>query len=166
MHKSRIAFAAFILLLLMSSLAFAQDQQATRPFRMTTYGAVLDEAPSAACPFLEVHAAEAGNATHMGEVTVTRTHCFSPTHDPAFYNGRWETVAANGDKIWGSYEGNGVPLEFDEQGNPTLIQITAPFTIDGGTGRFEGATGEGVTSGTLSFITHAGTFVSEGSITY
>lgn len=166
MKRSKIIFVALLLTLVISSMALAQDNTVERPFRMTSSASVLNEAPSADCPFLDVNVGGTGNATHMGQVTVSRNHCFSPAHDPAFYDGTWEVIAANGDKIWGTYEGNGVPIAFDDQGNPILLQITAPFTIDGGTGRFQGASGSGITRGTLDMRTHAGDFVSEGNITY
>lgn len=166
MRLSKSLLIVVGLALLAGSIAYAQGSRVERPFRMTAYASVLDEAPSADCPFLEVNVGGEGEATHMGAVTVSRTHCFSPTSDPAFYNGRWRATAANGDAIWGTYEGNGVPLEFDDQGNPTLIEITVPYTIEGGSGRFEGATGEGVTTGKLNMLTQDGNFVSEGTITY
>jgi hypothetical protein len=166
MRLSKSLLIVVGLALLAGSIAYAQGSSVERPFRMTAYASVLDEAPSDDCPFLEVNVGGEGEATHMGTVDVSRTHCFSPTSDPAFNNGRWRATAANGDAIWGTYEGNGAPLEFDDQGNPTLLEITGPYTIEGGSGRFEGATGEGVISGQLNLLTHGGNFVSEGTITY
>ncbi|MDX1665317.1 MAG: hypothetical protein R3272_16105 [Candidatus Promineifilaceae bacterium] len=137
------------------------------PFHMSTYEVVTSQAPSAECPFLHVQVEGQGTATHLGKVTVTRDHCFSPTNNPPIYNGSWEAVAANGDTIWGSYEGSLTPTAFDENNNPIRGAITAPFTIDGGSGRFEGATGAGtIVAEDYDLITNEADFESEGWIEY
>ena len=150
-----------------------QQAQAADPeggqhqFRMSTYEVVTAQSSSATCPFEHVEVEGAGTATHLGRLTVTRNHCFSPTNDPPIYNGWWEAVAANGDKIWGTYEGSLVPTAFDDNGNPIRGIITSPFTIDGGSGRFDRATGAGTTvAEEYDLITNEAGFEAEGWIEY
>lgn len=159
--------ALVLTLVLVLNNAASANESVERPFKMVEYGYVIDEGPDVGdCSFATVEAGGEGNATHMGLVRIDRSHCFDPTNDPVLYDGYWEAVGANGDKIWGSYTGALVPTEFDENGVPIRGTITSPFTIDGGTGRFEGATGEGVTTSDYDMVADEGEFVSEGTIVY
>lgn len=134
------------------------------PFRMTTYEAVVgDEIPTGRCGFAEVFVEGQGTATHLGAVTVYRTHCFNPFQNPPIYDGQWKAIAANGDEIRGSYSGSLVPTEFDEDGNPVKGIINSHFTIEGGTGRFATASGGGTTTAMYDLVADAGNFVSEGT---
>jgi hypothetical protein len=168
---SYLAGAVTVMLLALSVVLWQQaaavaQEPVERPFRMQTVGVVLSEEPSADCPVLQTVVESSGTATHMGAVTLTRTHCFSPTGDPPISDGYWEAFAANGDRIWGSYQASLVPTQFDDQGQPIVGLITAPYTVEGGIGRFEGATGEGTTSGEFDLVNGIGDFVSEGWIRY
>lgn len=160
-----VLFFVFVLTAVMIGQVQAGEQN-DLPFTMHTYGWVVAEAPSADCPFAEVSVEAFGTATHLGSVTVQRTHCFSPFNNPPIYNGYWEATAANGDRVWGSYSGSLVPTVFDDQGNPIRGEITAPYTIDGGTGRFANASGSGLTIGDYDLVADAGGFVSNGRIEY
>lgn len=143
------------------------DEQVERPFRMQTYGYVVEEGPDVGdCSFETVITKGEGTATHMGAVKVDRTHCFSPFSNPPIYDGEWQAEGADGSKIFGTYEAYMTFTEFDANGNPIRGQITAPFTITGGTGRFAGATGGGVTTADYDLVTDDGQFLSEGTITY
>lgn len=76
----------------------------------------------------------AGTATHLGRYSYTADECFDPgtgtfTGDPTF-------TAANGDQLWGSYEGQVAPTS-----DPNVITYTETLTISGGSGRFLGASG-------------------------
>jgi hypothetical protein len=57
-----------------------------------------------------------------------------------------------------------VPTEFAEQGNPIRGLITSPFTIEGGTGRFADATGQGTATGDYDLVADEGDFSSVGTI--
>ncbi len=162
-----IGMVALVLtLVLVLNNAASANEPVERPFKMTEYGYVTDEGPDVGdCAVVTVEASGEGNATHMGLVSITRTHCFDFEHDPPIYDGEWEAVAANGDKIWGTYSGVLVPTEFGDNG-PIRGTITAPFTIDGGTGHFEGATGGGITTSDYDMVADEGEFVSEGTIVY
>jgi hypothetical protein len=69
-----------------------------------------------------------GRATHMGKVTASQSHC--PALDEYIGDGRITIVAANGDKVYGTYD-------YDPNDETNVI----PITITGGTGRFKGASG-------------------------
>jgi hypothetical protein len=142
------------------------EQPVERPFQMKSFDYVTQEGPNVGdCPVITVEIGGEGNATHMGQVSISRRHCFNPAEDPPISEGYWEVEGANGDKIWGSYSAVLVPTEFD--GNvPIRGEITGPFTIDGGTGQFEGATGEGVTTGDYDLVADSGDFITEGTIIY
>ena len=73
-----------------------------------------------------------GHGTHIGKITATEF--FNPFFNPADPDSVFATyvkVAANGDELYGEI----IP---DDPLNPFT---TGSLTIDGGTGRFEGATG-------------------------
>src|SRR5262245_13700854 len=73
-----------------------------------------------------------GNATHLGDFSVTMPHFVTP---PTAV-GTFEFVAANGDKIFGTMTGDSVPAEM-----PNFLRIVETANITGGTGRFDGAGG-------------------------
>lgn len=137
-----------------------------RAFGMTSDEVVVGEEPTEECPVVQVTIEGSGHASHLASVAVTRTHCFDPDSDPAITDGRWEAVAENGDRVWGSYFGHLVASEFDAEGKPVRGTITSPYTLEGGTGRFEGATGEGITTGDLDLVAEEGRFRTEGWIWY
>jgi hypothetical protein len=81
-----------------------------------------------------------GYATHLGETTWYTGDmwaCFDGTQ-----GGTMEFTAANGDQLFGAFEGTwtGIP--------PNPVTFLGTFWLTGGTGRFEGVTGNGTYSGT------------------
>lgn len=90
------------------------------------------------CPAFEVSSEGRGTGTHIGDFTLVRRHCFTPTNHPAFageviHDGAYEITTANGEKLCGTYSGGLQPTEFGDQG-PIRGVITSPSTIEGGTG--------------------------------
>jgi hypothetical protein len=88
-----------------------------------------------------------GTCTHMGKVTVYQHHMVVPAADGGidFYNGEFFWTAANGDIVMGTYSGHMTP-------NPAgYLDIHGYWYIDGGTGRFQHATGQGPASGIQHF---------------
>ena len=98
-----------------------------------------------------------GEATHLGRVTVRIEFCFdvtdqldgalSPGESMPYWDGEGILTAANGDELHIAIAGAVVPStdpEFD-------LEFSDPFQITGGTGRFAGASGEGVTSSFVIF---------------
>ena len=91
-----------------------------------------------------------GRVSHLGRSTLTGDHC---TPEDIYYPDPSESsvatlVAANGDKVYLEYHGECPPL--DTVPIPGVLTCSFEFDVDGGTGRFDGATGEGI--GTLSMI--------------
>ncbi len=128
------------------------------PFKGTfsAIGTAAD-VPGDRCPALTVHIEGPGTATHLGSLTTVQSHCVEPGSF-AFTNGQFTLTAANGDQLFGTYQGEFMPLE------PPLFTIDGAFTFTGGTGRFDGATGGGDASGTQDLATGAATVVLEGTI--
>jgi len=91
-----------------------------------------------------------GRVSHLGRSTLTGTHCtpggiYYPDLDQP--PSEATLVAANGDKVDMIYHGECPPLTLDIG---EVLICSFEFEVDGGTGRFEGATGRG--SGTLSMV--------------
>jgi hypothetical protein len=128
------------------------------PFKGTfsAIGTAAD-VPGDRCPALTVHIEGTGTATHLGSLTTVQSHCVEPSSF-AFTNGQFTITAANGDQLFGIYQGEFLPLE------PPVFTLDGRFTFTGGTGRFDGATGGGDASGTQDLATGAATVVLEGSI--
>jgi hypothetical protein len=108
-------------------------------------------------PQLFVDASGSGNATLLGRYTVSYEAVVNIQPDgTGLASPTAHLVAANGDSLFA--EGTGVGTSTD---TPNISQIVEVYTITGGTGRFEGATGTftvnrlvnlvtGATSGTLN----------------
>jgi hypothetical protein len=76
----------------------------------------------------------AGNATVLGSFTGTST--FTPNLCDGSYTGAFNWVAANGDRLSGSFMGQNIP-----SGTPGVFNNFETAVITGGTGRFKHATG-------------------------
>jgi len=74
-----------------------------------------------------------GTATHLGQWTVTGNVQYTPVNGVLKSSGNATLTAANGDKLQVHIEGILDPVAAVDQG---------VFSFVGGTGRFEGATGE------------------------
>ncbi len=89
------------------------------------------------CTESSVHIGLAGTGTisHLGRTTVVQSHCFNPSTGE-YTAGVMTLTAANGDQVFTTYAGE----------RTSEAQAEVQFTITGGTGRFEGASGGGVLS--------------------
>lgn len=174
MKRSYLLIGVPILVLLVAALGLSQmraEAVQSGPFRAGGPEGVTFEAPDPdVCgpDRLRVDVEGSGEATHLGRYQITRQHCFNPGETPpTFEDGVFEMRAANGDSVAGTYSGVLADvLEVDQDGNPVVILIDAPFVITGGTGRFSDAQGEGSTEGTFNLVTQQGEFSMEGTITY
>src|SRR2546422_6247128 len=108
-----------------------------------------------------------GHFEHLGKTTFANTASetgAAETCEGGFVANEQETfTAANGDELFSSATDVGCPT------SPTAFQLTASFTITGGTGRFADASGSGTTqlTGVDTSMT-TGTFsgTSTGTISY
>lgn len=93
-----------------------------------------------------------GQATHLGKFSTRITFCVDPTdllddgtltgdESSPYNSGQGVITAANGDELY--FTAEGVVLPTDEPGYN--FEFQDPFTFAGGTGRFAGATGGGIT---------------------
>ena len=102
-----------------------------------------------------------GNATHLGHFTTTMSFC-ADNLTFTYKNGEGEFVAANGDKLYfyipsPDSVGHIIPIV-----DPLYeLQFQDPFTFNGGTGRFEGALGEGYTNSFVNLFDDDGNFIPE-----
>jgi hypothetical protein len=74
-----------------------------------------------------------GTATHLGRYTATFTATVNLATGTA--TGTFTFTAANGDQLFSTFDGVGVPVE------PGIASITETATIERGTGRFADVTG-------------------------
>lgn len=95
------------------------------PFR-GSFTTVTDVPPPSA------HATAEGTATNLGRFTGTLTADVNPDSTST---GTFNFTAANGDRLSGTFVGQGVFTP------PNTARITEVATIENGTGRFAGATG-------------------------
>jgi len=121
------------------------------PFHTTSYSfRTTAVASSSDCNAGErrVYLEGEGTATHLGRYTAALSFCSSPSG--ALYNGRGAFEAANGDLLHFIFHGTAAFVA------PNSLPFTSYATFDGGTGRFEGASGEAVVTGTVNTTTGAG----------
>ena len=106
--------------------ALAEEQV---PFEGVEVGTITDV--SFHFPFAVKSQTAEGEATHLGHYTLTGDFVVDVRFGTA--TGVFTLTAANGDKLFLDMEGHAVPTD--------LTKTVANFTVTGGTGRFEGATG-------------------------
>lgn len=112
-----------------------------------------------------------GNATHLGELVGQESgfhHSSCNLSVPAMQLSTsisGQLVASNGDRIF--YNGTDlidISNLLTQQG--TTGSLGGTWSITGGTGRFEGASGSFTINGTVDFVTTTLVFKAEGNITY
>lgn len=93
-----------------------------------------------------------GTGTHVGKSMIHFDFCVTPYFTPDgqldhgdYGNSDAYIVAANGDMLFVSVEGTVYPGRLDDHPEHVVSYWRDPFVITGGTGRFEGATGGGMT---------------------
>jgi hypothetical protein len=143
---------ALLLLIILVSTTLAAPAAAEK--RFTLKGSFdATETHQVAPPIAYVEATGVGNATHLGLFTYhLQAELFLPTLTATTSA---TLTAANGDMIFGNGSGQGTLT-----GMPGIVSIVETYTITGGTGRFEGATG----NFTVERLINRATFVSSGTM--
>lgn len=165
---------AVVGLVLVGLVPTAGADPPSRPFRAVLSGAATFVAPDPNCPpppgspvGVRTDLAATGPAWHLGLTTFTGNHCAHGSYE--LFVGTGTLVAASGDEVFVEYHGDGPLPAPGTEGQ--VHQVDAEFQIVGGTGRFEGAVGEGDLTAYLVFEgfdvpVWPGTFVWEGTIGY
>lgn len=144
---------ALLLAVLIAGTAFAASAFAKKPspFKGTIEATETYQLNGST---MSVTATGSGEATHLGHYTVHyEVQVDVPTGKGTGLSA--EYVAANGDSLFAEGSGQGTPTD-----ESNVFVVVETYTIIGGTGRFEGATGNftetrqvnlqtGVTSGTI-----------------
>ena len=155
----RIVLAALAAALMATPWATAGNDLKQVPFHAELDYRAAPSASSAPCSASELRidvAITGGEVTRLGSITSRDYYaCLNPL--TFGFSGRYVFVAANGDTIDGGYAGKFLPTA-----DPGVLAIDAHWFVDGGTGRFAGATGSGTVSG--SGRPSSGHFAQDGTI--
>ena len=139
-----LPIAAMILTAALATPAAAQQHV---PFKGTFQGSDAVNAPI-------ITTTGTGLGAHMGAFSLYQVLPVTTLMGTA----RW--VAANGDRIDSTFVAS---ADFSTAGDG-YITVTETHTVTGGTGRFEGATGEGAAGGLTNLATGAAALTLEGTI--
>ena len=99
-----------------------------------------------------------GHATRIGSYSARYRECLDPATG-AVTQGTFTLTAADGDKVFGTYDGQAGPT-----GDPGVVAYEDPGVITGGTGRFAGAGGTMTASGRANMATGEYTGTVTGSV--
>ena len=156
--------------------SISQRSQQTRPFNATLQSSVNPGNPLTACSgdipgFAIPDHYLAGQATHLGLLdaglsTLHHDDCDLSLATFTLMTGvSGQLSAANGDLVY--YTGDDViDVSGLLAGTGTTGAIEGTWTITGGTGRFEDASGSFTINGLVDFVTGTFSAVAEGTITY
>lgn len=152
------AACAAALLLAVAAPAAAADQGAGAAFQVrASYDAVAT--PDAGCGGLRVVASGSATGTELGAGTWNDTECAAFTATGIAIDGQLTLTAANGDQLDVVYHADSA---FPDATGAIHPQGT--FTIEGGTGRFAGATGGGSLAADANVADPATTAALDGTI--
>ena len=100
-----------------------------------------------------------GSATYLGRFTDVQSHCFNPATLEFTDGFATFTSVGTGEQLFIPYWG-----VLASTSDPTLLKILGNTTFSGGTGRFAGATGQGIARGTLNVATGETLLVGVGTL--
>jgi hypothetical protein len=126
------------------------------PFRGQDVGGFV--VPGACGAGVVVDIDGAGWATHVGRYAYSALECFNP--DAGTFAGAATITAADGATLSGHYAGTVAGTD-----DPSVISYTEDFVVDGGTGRFAGASGQLTVDGLANLATGAYSQSLTGSLT-
>lgn len=159
-----------------------QDQSAAKTTQQRPFSITLSSSPDVASaltpcsgdlqPFAIGDLFLSGNATHLGQLDASLSKLHHDNCDLSFTTALLTTgvsgqlVASNGDKIF--YSGDDVVNVYNLlTQHPELGgTIDGEWVIDGGTGRFSGASGSFTINGVVDFATNTFSATGVGTITY
>ena len=144
-----------------------KDKNKTKKFRAEFFTAMTptDDVRSCEAPFDFYNNQEGeGIAMGMGDFETRIDFCVNFT-TLEYIDGQGKLIFNNGDELWITVSGQILPSD-----DPNYdLMFKDPFQIVGGTGRFEGATGEGMTNSLVKLFPEGGDqtdHVWEGIIVY
>lgn len=154
-RRSVIAVAALVVAV--GGLAPASVGAATAvPFRGWDIGGFV--LPGACAGGVSVDIDGSGWATHVGRYEYSALECFNP--DTGTFAGAATITAADGATLSGHYAGTVAGTD-----DPNVITYAEDFVVDGGTGRFAGASGHLAVDGLANLATGAYSQALAGSLT-
>jgi hypothetical protein len=127
----------------------------TRRYRFNAIGTVPEPGCDAVGESRRYLAGD-GSATHLGSYTVQLSFCARP--GGILDDGLGTFVAANGDLLHLTFEGTSAFAP------PFTLNFTSYALFTGGTGRFDGASGQAMVTGSLDVRTGAGDGAWEGML--
>jgi hypothetical protein len=145
-HSFAVSFALAVLAILMLAGPAAAAEQV--PFKGTLEGTYTR---TGTFPFFHIEPTGTGQATQLGQFSFAIPHDVNVSLPVPGGTGTFVFTAANGDTVHGSFITHATPTEV-----PGVIHAVEQMTIEGGTGRFENATGSFVTErlvDTINFTT-------------
>ena len=134
-----------------SALKSAKTKNITMGFNIVSTGNYDFNGPSDICgefpPMVRVINTGEGTGTHFGKLTHYFDFCVD-IRDSSYPNNHWVGYFEdeNGDRLNVLLAGNVLPGRVPGMPNFATSYFKDPFEIVGGTGRFEGATGGGMTN--------------------
>ncbi len=146
MTTRRSAFLLFVVALVAAPALMAGTEVPLKGF------ALLNSIPApnsdgCAAGEMRMNVTGSGNLTHLGKFTDASFVCLNGTTSPPTFTVHGVLTAANGDLVYLEAAGTTMPS------SQTQMTIDGHFTISGGTGRFEHATGEGAVTGSTDMVT-------------
>ena len=142
--------------------AAAASTTHSRPFggRCDTEVTIRQPFPGDPQNLLRLHIEYVCQLQHLGRTTAINEQTLTFTGPTTAISANTTTyTAANGDQLFASWTGTGV-IE-----GPLFI-FSGPEVYAGGTGRFVGASGSSFISGAGSFVTNTAQFTMSGTLTY
>jgi hypothetical protein len=152
-HFTKIRTLMVMLFLLLGTMPASAVE---RPFALKGNGVatlLTDESGN----LIGAVATGSGTATHLGQWTVTGTVHYTPDNGVLRSSGESTIIAANGDRLQFQIDGILDPVAGVDQG---------VFHFVGGTGRFEGATGDANFVVTINPLTGGFELTAVGKINY